>query len=43
MEIKELVKLVDLVLEWASKPQDHGGNPYTKDFVLSAEKLKDSN
>ena len=28
-----------LVLEWASTPGDHGGNPYCKPFVRAAREL----
>lgn len=37
--------LILSVLDWAKTSGDHGGNPYTKDFVILAEqaleRLKD--
>lgn len=32
----ESLKACEAVLEWARTPGDHGGNPYTKEFVKLA-------
>jgi len=33
-----LKELAQSVLDWAKTPGNHGGNPYTKDFVILAER-----
>ena len=35
----DLVRLSEEVLQWASKPGNHGGNPYQHRFVQRAIKI----
>ncbi len=35
----DLLYIARRVLEWAETPQDHGGNPYSKEFVMAAKEL----
>lgn len=33
-------QLIKAILDWAKTPGNHGGNPYTKDFVILAMELR---
>lgn len=35
----ELLYIAKEVIKWAKTPQDHGGNPYNKEFVMAAKEL----
>jgi len=37
-----LNQLADAILEWAKTPGPHGGNPYTKEMVKLAQRVKET-
>lgn len=37
----DMLAVCQEVIKWASKGQNHGGNPYCKDFVIAAAKVVD--
>ena len=36
----DLIEVVDTIIDWARTPGDHGGNPYSYNFVKLAQKIK---